>query len=81
MYKNFDKENIFKIGEFLVNHRGKDEQNMDFQFYDICQGQLYYISIVQFRRFGMTYSYIVDIDEYFDYYRKLKIDKIKNKII
>lgn len=78
MHKNFDKEDISKIWKFLVDVRGKEE--IDFQFYDICQGGLDYISIVQFRKFGMTYSYIVDIDEYFDYYRGLKINKLKELI-
>lgn len=83
MYNNFCRDGIDYIVRYLKSI-GRVESDFKYMTYSIQPGSLNSIAIVQFTTFPPNTEYrpyIVDMLDYVRYYRGLKINKLKSKII
>lgn len=84
MFKRFKKENHINIAEFINDSRNANIEIWEYMKMIIYEGSLPNIAIVNITDSyqELTTSYVVDIDEYYQYInikqRGLKIKKIKN---
>ena len=84
MYSKFIRECPTNIISYLQYKNKINLNPWEYTSYQMCEGSLDYIAIIDFlviRPAGVdSHPFIIDLREYFEYYRKLKLDKLKKLI-